>query len=692
MSKQDIEKRLGFAAQGVKETTRTSAKAEFIRFIDLETWKDSKGTVFTAGIEEDSGNRFQPYVTARDSSGGDQLRTLNAPVFKTEKGARKWLNTWMQNNKSTSARPGVKAKFGRFNTEFGFLANQIKNQPDLAKKNIIVLAKKMGKEVDITRAEFEQLMQYAAKLGMETQVANAHDDVRPGFSRAGAKAKFVRIVTTPQGRYTTNLDKNTRAPIEGGKGYVMVDPAQYITPKRVRVQGTKGEIEVQAIVEGKEIVGVSAKLVSARSGAKAKMATAQRSGEFDQAKAILRQVASGFDIESLKEQLVSAKDVARIAPKYKDVGQKLIDGINMVVSAVKQMKAESMKAARPGVKAEFDLTGMELYNRIVPTINILGRFWGVQAPRFKQNIADAAKYAKKAFDLGEKIFQSNTASPQEIREFERQVSVAKAQPGWRIANSENFSRPGVKAKMGSSQVNDSATTADLIREAQRLRDVIKTSNREFDKTHLRQIKQELDRRGVLMPYGASEVLASRPGVKAKMETPMRVALTPMHTRAEQGYENFIAVLMKFGGITREQALKAFKAFKDAKVLVTKEQYMGGGITVKHGAFMERDVIRRAAGLPEESPRPGVKAKMAAEIASDPRDKDFEKLKTLKGVVHQGKGFYIIPGKLMTPERRTKVKRSTQRYELSNMGDLVGWGTNHPNVNDYRLKDWAEAFA
>ena len=289
---------------------------------------------------------------------------------------------------------------------------------------------------------------------------------------------------------------------------------------------------------------------------------------------------------------------------------------------------------------------------------------------------------------------------------------------------------------------------------------------------------------------------ARPGVKAKMETPMRVALTPMHTRAEQGYENFIAVLMKFGGITREQAQKAFKAFKDAKVLVTKEQYMGGGITVKHGAFMERDVIRRAAGLPEESSRPGAKAKMglemnmldfrhkfftafgtairdaksnpntaeaqsdetvlreswasmfaqgysdaisdlnglsatmksktsvgqmrkaasdameayrqakaavrssrpgakakmAAEIASDPRDKDFEKLKTLKGVVHQGKGFYIIPNKLMTPERRTKVKRSTQRYELSSMGDLVGWGTNHPNVNDYRLKDWAEAFA
>jgi len=93
---------------------------------------------------------------------------------------------------TTASRPGVKTKFGRFSTEFEFLANQIKNQPDLAKKNIIVLAKKMGKEVDITRAEFEQLMQYAAKLGMETQVANAHDDVRPGFARAGAKAKMAK--------------------------------------------------------------------------------------------------------------------------------------------------------------------------------------------------------------------------------------------------------------------------------------------------------------------------------------------------------------------------------------------------------------------------------------------------------------------------------------------------------------------
>jgi hypothetical protein len=349
MSKQDIEKRLGFAAQGVKAemaigsykqgdrtvtvngkkyevlpyqmdffikelatldtpewradvvkeylrrgyikatAARPGVKAEFVRFMDLETWKNSKGTVFTAGISDNAG-QFQPYVTARDSSGGDQLRTLNAPTFKTEQGARKWLNTWMQNNKSTSSRPGVKAKFGTDSISVNMIAKR------------------------------------------------------------------------------------------------MVSKLKKIVPN-----------------EGLE----------------------------------------------------------------------------------------------------------QFHKRLLARIN------------------EIVKSTEEA-----------------------------------IRNPDD---------------------ANLQWTIQELKDVIRDE------------------------AGSSGSLNRATGV-----------------------------------------------------------WLGS--------------------------RPGAKAKMAAEIASDPRDKDFEKLKTLKGVVHQGKGFYIIPNKLMTPERRTKVKRSTQRYELSNMGDLVGWGTNHPNVNDYRLKDWAEAFA
>ena len=82
------------------------------------------------------------------------------------------------------------------------------------------------------------------------------------------------------------------------------------------------------------------------------------------------------------------------------------------------------------------------------------------------------------------------------------------------------------------------------------------------------------------------------------------------------------------------------------------------------------------------------------ITTDPRDKYFEKLKKLKGVTYQGRGFYIIPAKLLQGsvgiQRYREVKKRTNRYELSAMGDLVGWGSGHEHQNDYRLKDWEEA--
>jgi hypothetical protein len=84
------------------------------------------------------------------------------------------------------------------------------------------------------------------------------------FGKHGHPERFSRMVMTSKGNYRTSLGRDTRVQIEGGKGWVTVDPAQYITPQRVRVQGTKGEVEVRAIIEGREIVGVTAKLVSSR--------------------------------------------------------------------------------------------------------------------------------------------------------------------------------------------------------------------------------------------------------------------------------------------------------------------------------------------------------------------------------------------------------------------------------------------
>lgn len=54
---------------------------------------------------------------------------------------------------------------------------------------------------------------------------------------------------------------------------------------------------------------------------------------------------------------------------------------------------------------------------------------------------------------------------------------------------------------------------------------------------------------------------------------------------------FIANLMAAGEITKEQAEKVLQAYRRARVV--KMDAVVGVISVKHGAFLDRDVIRNA---------------------------------------------------------------------------------------------------
>lgn len=74
----------------------------------------------------------------------------------------------------------------------------------------------------------------------------------------------------------------------------------------------------------------------------------------------------------------------------------------------------------------------------------------------------------------------------------------------------------------------------------------------------------------------------------------------MANREITATENFISLIMSSGGLTRPQAEKAFKALKDAKALDFKDMRVNGVIKVKHGAYWERDVLRRAAGVQDSA--------------------------------------------------------------------------------------------
>lgn len=67
----------------------------------------------------------------------------------------------------------------------------------------------------------------------------------------------------------------------------------------------------------------------------------------------------------------------------------------------------------------------------------------------------------------------------------------------------------------------------------------------------------------------------------------------MATRIAQAEADFLSLLMEFGGLaTDAEARAALATFR--KVRAIKLDAVNGRVNVKHGAFLERDVIRRAA--------------------------------------------------------------------------------------------------
>jgi hypothetical protein len=86
---------------------------------------------------------------------------------------------------------------------------------------------------------------------------------------------------------------------------------------------------------------------------------------------------------------------------------------------------------------------------------------------------------------------------------------------------------------------------------------------------------------------------------------MQPGIKNVASRMDQADAGFKDNLKELGGLTDEQAQKAFDYYKENKLI--KSDAVMGKHTAKHGAYMDRDVIRKAAGLEPEAkadPSPG----------------------------------------------------------------------------------------
>jgi hypothetical protein len=91
-------------------------------------------------------------------------------------------------------------------------------------------------------------------------------------------------------------------------------------------------------------------------------------------------------------------------------------------------------------------------------------------------------------------------------------------------------------------------------------------------------------------------LEDKPRRKRKPSAKLRDVephLRSIASRMAQAEENFLRVLRVQGSLTMAEAEKVFAYYKKHK-LVTRDAVMGE-YKVKHGAFLDREVIRNALG-------------------------------------------------------------------------------------------------
>lgn len=72
---------------------------------------------------------------------------------------------------------------------------------------------------------------------------------------------------------------------------------------------------------------------------------------------------------------------------------------------------------------------------------------------------------------------------------------------------------------------------------------------------------------------------------------MQQSFKDMAHRMDTAEDGFVATLVAIAGITNDEAVKVLATYRKLKVV--KNDYAVSRISVKHGGFLDRDVILRA---------------------------------------------------------------------------------------------------
>ena len=287
------------------------------------------------------------------------------------------------------------------------------------------------------------------------------------------KAYFDRRIYHSTGTFHTLLDKETRVQIDGTSKWVTVDPAQYITPRRVRISGIKGEIEIAAQLSGDEIKGISAKTVkatAARQGSKAKFdkewteAGYTATNFFIMLERAMKSYEGQHDYE-YRDKIIGLAKTLMQHPDFK------VNGQSTRALAKKAFALVKFKYARQGVKTKFylDPSNISLILKRVDSENRqnLQIVKQKQATNKKSDLMDAAnlahgmaysnEYANHLNDL-QKISQSkNPAHKQAAKEAISKIEAIESfwqkkysdlQSQYRAAHS----RTGSKAKFAATRI------------------------------------------------------------------------------------------------------------------------------------------------------------------------------------------------------------------------------------------------